>query len=157
MDCIIRPIKEREYPLLASFLYEAIFIPEGAQAPPQSIINTPAMQVYLSGFGTQKHDKALVAEMNGTVVGAVWVRIMRDYGHINDKTPSFAISVYQAYRRLGIGTELMKKMLSILKRDGYKQASLAVQKANYAVGIYQKIGFVIVAENDEEYIMAKEL
>ena len=27
------------------------------------------------------------------VVGAVWVRIMDDYGHIDNDTPSFAISL----------------------------------------------------------------
>lgn len=54
---------------------------------------------------------------------------------------------------MGIGTALMKEMLYILKERGYKKASLAVQKANYAVKMYQKIGFVIVDENEEEYIM----
>ena len=39
----------------------------------------------------------------------------------------------------------------------YKQASLAVQKANYAVRLYEKVGFKIVDENEEEYIMVREL
>ena len=87
------------------------------------------------------------------MVGAVWVRIMDDYGHIDDATPSFAISLYKEYRGLGIGAALMQEMLRILKDRGYKQASLAVQKANYAVNMYRKIGFEIVDENEEEYIM----
>ena len=32
-------------------------------------------------------------------------------------------------------------------------ASLAVQKANYAVKMYENVGFKTVDENDEEYIM----
>ncbi len=47
----------------------------------------------------------------------------------------------------------MKEMLCILKDRGYKQASLAVQKANYAVRMYQNVGFEAVDENEEEYIM----
>ena len=47
----------------------------------------------------------------------------------------------------------MKEMLRILKVRGYKQASLAVQKANDAVRMYQKTGFEIIDENKEEYIM----
>lgn len=47
----------------------------------------------------------------------------------------------------------MKRMLSELKKQGYKQASLSVQKINYAVQMYKKLGFVIIDENDEEYIM----
>ena len=157
MNYIIREIKETEYPLLNDFLYEAIFIPNGMEAPPRSIINSPELQVYVSGFGTQKHDRALVAEVNGTVIGAVWVRIMDDYGHVDDNTPSFAISLYKNYHGQGIGTAMMRKMLSILKDCGYKQASLAVQKANYAVQMYQKTGFEIVDENEEEYIMINHL
>lgn len=78
---------------------------------------------------------------------------MNDYGHIDDETPSFAISLYRKYRNKGIGTALMKTMLDELQQAGYKQASLAVQKANYAVKMYKNIGFKIVDENDEEYIM----
>ncbi|MCH5332375.1 MAG: GNAT family N-acetyltransferase [Agathobacter sp.] len=155
MDYKIREIKENEYPLLEDFLYEAIFIPEGVEPPPKSIVNEPELQVYIADFGTQTHDKALVAEIGNRVIGAVWVRIMNDYGHIDDRTPSFAISLYKEYRGRGIGTEMMKKMLAVLETCGYKQASLAVQKANYAVKMYFDVGFEIVDENAEEYIMVK--
>ena len=116
-------------------------------------MNAPELQVYVENFGTQAHDKALVAEIDDKVIGAVWVRIMNDYGHIDDQTPSFAISLYKEYRGHGIGTALMKKMLTILKTCGYERASLAGQKANYAVKMYRSVGFEIVDENEDEYIM----
>ncbi len=153
MDYTIREISDKEYKLLEDFLYEAIFVPEGMSAPAKSIINQPELQVYISDFGKKKDDIGLLAEAGGKVIGAVWVRIMNDYGHIDDNTPSFAISLYKEYRGLGIGTALMKEMLCILKNRGYKQASLAVQKSNYAVRMYMKTGFEIVKENNEEYIM----
>lgn len=153
MDYIIRTMSEGEGNILQDFLYEAIFVPEGVSAPPKSIINRPELQLYIADFGKEKDDIGLVAEVHKKAVGAVWVRIMDDYGHIDNDTPSFAISVYKDYRGLGIGTALMKEMLRILKGRGYKQASLAVQKANYAVKMYQKTGFEIVDENGEEYIM----
>ena len=153
MDYKIRPISAREVRLLQDFLYEAIFVPEGLSVPPKSIINQPELQVYITGFGTKKDDIGLAAEIDNKPIGAVWVRIMNDYGHIDNDTPSFAISLHKDYRGLGIGTVLMKEMLRILKDRGYKQASLAVQKANYAVRMYQKTGFEIVGENEEEYIM----
>ena len=43
--------------------------------------------------------------------------------------------------------------LKLLKERGYKKASLAVQKANYAVKMYEKCGFKIIDENSEEFIM----
>ena len=157
MDYTIRKIKETDYPLLKDFLYEAIFLPGGVEPPPKSIVEIPELQVYIWGFGSDPHDIALIAEVDNKAVGAVWVRIMNDYGHIDDETSSFAISRHKEYRGLGIGTEMMKAMLAILKDRGYRQASLAVQKANYAVEMYRKVGFEIVDENDEEYIMVNRL
>lgn len=153
MDYKIRIISKGEASLIKDFLYEAIFVPEGVPAPPKSIINQPELQVYIADFGKKKDDIGMVAEVDKKAVGAVWVRIMNDYGHIDNSTPSLAISLYKNYRGFGIGTNLMKEMLHILKDKGYKQASLAVQKANYAVRMYQKTGFEIVDENEEEYIM----
>ena len=83
----------------------------------------------------------------------IFIVLTNDYGHIDNETPSFAISLLKEYRNYGIGTELMKQMLVKLKLEGYKQASLAVQKMNYAVYMYRKVGFEIVDENDEEHIM----
>ncbi|MGN0586570.1 MAG: GNAT family N-acetyltransferase [Oscillospiraceae bacterium] len=157
MDYTIRKIRTSEYNILADFLYEAIYIPEGIEAPPKEIINQPELQVYITDFGKRKGDFCFVAEVSDLIVGAVWVRIMNDYGHIDDETPSFAISLYKDYRNQGIGTALMKAMLNLLKSENYKQASLAVQKANYAVKMYKDVGFEIVDENTEEYMMVCKL
>lgn len=156
MDYRIREIRQEEYAILDEFLYEAIFIPEGVKAPPKSIIRQPELQVYVSGFG-KKDDCCLVAEADGIIVGAVWTRIMEDYGHVDNTIPSFGISLYQDFRGQGIGTALMEKMLALLRERGYKKASLSVQKANYACRLYLKTGFRIVAENEEEYIMVCDL
>ena len=98
-----------------------------------------------------------MAESDEKIVGAVWVRIMDDYGHVDDVTPSLAISLLKEYRNYGIGTKLMKRMLLELKNQGYEQTSLSVQKKNYAVRMYNKVGFNIVDEDDEEYLMVCKL
>ena len=157
MNYTIRELKDTEYSLLNDFLYEAIFIPPGGEPPPRSILNNDELQVYVKDFGKKPDDRCLVAVTDGKVVGAVWVRIMEDYGHVDDETPSFAISLYKDYRGHGIGTALMVKMLELLRKSGYGKASLAVQKANYAVRMYKKVGFEIIDENDEEYIMVCSL
>ena len=153
MNYSIRELKQDENEILDTFLYEAIFIPKGVPAPPKDIINRPELQVYVKDFGKNKDDLCLIAHVEDKIVGAVWVRIMNDYGHIDNETPSFAISLLKEYRNYGIGTELMTQMLMKLKMRGYKKASLAVQKMNYAVRMYKKVGFEIIDENDEEYIM----
>lgn len=153
MNYIIRGIRDTEIEILEEFLYEAIYIPAGVLPPSKEIINQPELQVYIADFGTKTGDIGLVAEVEGKIIGAVWARIMNDYGHIDNDTPSLAISLYKEFRNLGIGTAMMKKMLCMLQENGHKQTSLAVQKANYAVKMYKKVGFEIVDENDEEYIM----
>ena len=157
MDYKIREIKENEYELLSDFLYEAIFIPKGKEKSSRDIIKNKDLQVYVEEFGSRKDDNCLVAECDNKIVGACWTRIMNDYGHVDEDTPSFAISLYEEYRGKGIGTDLMIKMLELLKQKGYKKASLAVQKANYAVKMYKKVGFEVVDENDQEYIMICKL
>lgn len=157
MNYTIREIQKQEYPLLDNFLYEAIFVPEDIVPPPKTIITSPELQVYVEHFGELKDDWGLVAEVGSKIVGAVWVRIMNDYGHIDNETPSLAISLYKEYRGFGIGTAMMKEILALLKAHGYSRVSLSVQKINYAAKLYLKVGFEIVGENEEEYIMVNYL
>ncbi len=154
---VIRSLRKGETALLKDFLYEAIFIPEGVEAPDKDIVEKPELRVYTDDFGSRKGDNCLVADFGGRVVGAVWTRIMDDYGHVDDNTPSFAISLYKEYRKQGIGSQLMVKMLELLKWQGYDRVSLAVQKENYAVKMYENVGFSILEEKGQEYIMVSEL
>ena len=154
---VYRELMSSEYDLLKDFLYEAIYIPPGVEPPNRTIVEQPELALYYDGFGTGRADHCLVAEDAGKVIGAVWTRIMDDYGHVDDETPSFAISLFSEYRGQGIGSQLMVKMLELLKWQGYERASLAVQKANYAVKMYRNVGFKTVDENAEEFIMVCEL
>ena len=153
----IREIRPEEIPVLDDFLYEAIFIRDGFPAPPRSVIENEDLQVYVRDFGKKADDRCLVAEVDGKIVGAIWTRIMDDYGHIDNQTPSLAISLYKEYRNRGIGTRLMHSMLEKLKGDGYKGVSLSVQKANYALQMYRKVGFIPVSDHGDELLMVCRL
>lgn len=153
----IRNIQPQEIPVLDDFLYEAIFIPQGVEPPPRSIIEQDDLQVYVRGFGDDPHDHCLVAEVDGKIVGAVWVRIMDDYGHLDSQTPSLAISLYKEYRGQGIGTQLLHQMMDLLRKEKYAQVSLSVQKENYALRMYEKAGFKIVEDRGEEVLMVARL
>lgn len=157
MDYTIREMRTDEYSLLDDFLYQAIYQPDKKNLAPKSIIKRPELQVYIKDFGKQKDDYCFCAEIDKSVVGAVWVRNINGYGSIDSGTVEFAISVFDEYQKMGIGTSLMKKMLSHLQELNYKKASLAVQKENYALSMYKKVGFEIVGENQQEYIMIHRL
>lgn len=153
----IRVMRRDEYGLLEDFLYEAIFIRPGDEIPPKSIIYEPLLWRTIADFGKRTDDYCLVAETAGWVIGAVWVRIADQYGHLDDEPPSFSISLYKEYRGQGIGTALMRAMLQYLKEKGYPRASLSVQKDNYALRMYRAVGIEIIGEDGPEYIMVHRL
>lgn len=157
MDYIIRKMEAFEYPFLKDFLYEAIFQRDETNLLPKTIINEPSLKVYIEDFGKKKDDYCLCAEVDKKIVGAVWVRNINGYGNIDNITPEFAISINKDYRGYGLGTAMMKKMLWYLKNAGYSKTSLSVQKDNYALKMYLYVGFEIIDENTEEYIMVNYL
>ena len=57
MNYSIRELKRDENKILDTFLYEAIFIPEGVPVPSKDIINKPDLQVYVKDFGENYPDK----------------------------------------------------------------------------------------------------
>ena len=158
---IIRNIVSEESGILEDLLYEAVYLPDGMEPFPRDIIKIPEINAYIDGFGSEKDDHCLVAELNGKIIGAVWVRILSDeikgYGYVDDETPEFAISLFKEYRNRGIGTLLMREMTEHLKERGYAQTSLSVQKENYAAEMYLKLGFEIIGENTEDYLMLLKL
>ena len=157
MEYQIRRMRPDETPLLENFLYEAIFQRAGEPRLPREVVLEPALRVYIEDFGGGKDDYCLVAQEGDAVMGAVWVRNIEGYGSVDGDTPEFAISVLPAYRGRGIGTALMRAMLAHLKESGAARASLAVQKDNYALRMYRSVGFRVVSENEQEYIMVHDL
>ena len=157
MKNVIREMRLSEAALLTDFLYEAIFVPEGEAKPDRSIVNDPALQVYVRDFGGGLGDRCFVAEADGRVVGAAWSRVMDDYGHIDDDTPSLAIALYPEYRGQGLGGAMLAKLLDALREGGWTRVSLSVQKANRALRLYRRLGFVTVEDRGEELIMVRRL
>lgn len=151
----VRELRQDERHLLKDFLYEAIFLPDGMSPLPYSVTELPELRVYIDDFGAYNSDRCLVACVDNSVAGAVWARIINDYGHIDDHTPSLAVSLYKEYRGKGIGTCLLRSMLRLLHEEGFGQVSLSVQKANPAVRLYKRLGFVVVKDNADEYVMLR--
>lgn len=150
----IRGLRAEETPLLDSFLYEAIFIPEGVTPPPRSIVRDPSLSCYIDAFGSGACDHALVAVLSdGTVAGAVWTRLLADQAPFASDVPTLAIAVLPAHRGQGIGAALLHAMLRTLTSHGWQRVALSVQKANPALRLYQRTGFTIVQDNGEELVM----
>ena len=161
MDYIIRNMSEDERHLLEEFLFQAVYVPEGfeGEVPRDIVRDDPKCRAAYEGFGSLPDDQAMVAVVDGEVVGACWVRTTDEYGHIDNATPSFSISLFEEFRGRGIGTELMQRMLDDLLRAGYARTSLSVQKENPAVRLYARLGFRVVGNgaDETEWLMIREL
>ena len=157
----IRKIQTSEIYLLKDMLYEAIYQPDENNLIPRSVIETPEVDAYIKDFGKRADDYCLVADLDGKIIGAVWIRIIsgeiKGFGYIDDQTPEFAISLFKECRGQGIGTRLMIEMIEYLRKSGYKQTSLSVQKENYAVKLYLRMGFKVIRENGKDYLMILKL
>ena len=157
---MIRELKNDEFHMLKEFTYQAVFQKDKNNPVPRTVLDDPYIIMYYDDFG-RPDDNCLVVEADNKIVGAVWTRILsgelKGFGNIDKHTPEFAISLYEEYRGKGLGTKLMNSMLEMLKQKGYKKTSLSVQKDNYAVNMYKNVGFSILKEKDEDYLMVCEL
>lgn len=143
----IREIRESELHFLEEMFYQAIFVPTGKEKYPRAIVWLPELQKYFINFG-KPHDYCLVAEKEGSLVGAIWIRLLtgeeKGYGFVDDQTPELSMAVDEAHRKQGIGTFLLDRMLADLEnRKQYKQVSLSVDLENYAFGLYKRKGFSV--------------
>lgn len=156
-DYVIREFKPNEIPLLTDFLYEAIFQPEDAPKAPRTVLQEPMIWAYVDRFGTRAGDFCHVAVVDGLIIGAAWSRLGCSYGKVDESIPELAISLYPEYRNKGFGRLLLTSLLETLRRNGYERVSLSVDKTNYAVRMYRKLGFETIAEREHDYLMVKPL
>lgn len=125
MSIVIRKMLPEEYPLLSDFLYEAIFQRDETNLLPRSVIDDPALRVYIEDFGSKDDDICFCAVNDDKPVGAAWVRNISGYGNIGAQTPELAISMYKEFRGKGIGTAMLEALLEYMKCAGYEKLSLS--------------------------------
>ncbi|MBC8166249.1 MAG: GNAT family N-acetyltransferase [Bryobacteraceae bacterium] len=79
----------------------------------------------------------LVAKVGARLAGYCVGAIARSRGEID------SIAVFEKYRRLKVGTILLRALIRILRRAGAESVSLMVRPANSAaIALYRKLGFV---------------
>jgi len=110
------------------------------QSPtPDEVLAWPELARYFEGWG-RPGDLGVIADGE---VGAAWVRLFtkndHGYGFVGPHVPELAIGVTRGARGRGVGTALLKDLLS---RVG--PVSLSVETDNPAVRLYERFGFVRV-------------
>ncbi|MEM1115879.1 MAG: GNAT family N-acetyltransferase, partial [Bacteroidota bacterium] len=91
----------------------------------------------------------LAEDASGTRLGAAWLRLWPGpevgYGFVDADTPELTLSVVPGARGRGIGTALLRALLTEAARH-HEAVSLSVSATNPARRLYAREGFTIVAE-----------
>jgi len=158
VDVQVRELTALDSRLLEQFTNLAIWTPQVLPSTGEAHSN-PALRKYWQHFGAVD-DHGFLALSEDGAIGAAWARIIRGdpgYGRIDDRTPELAIAVVPTWRGRGVGTQLLETLLDHLTAVGYQSVSLSVQKANPAVHLYKRFGFVTVRVYDNDYVMVRSL
>ena len=154
----IRELRADEVSFLKDMLYTAIaWNPERQLPLPKAeLLELPQLTIFHEGWGRQG-DTALAAELEGQLVGLVWYRFFTEdvhgEGFVDQATPEVAIAVVEGQRGNGIGAALMQAIHERARADGVARVSLSVDHDNPARRLYERLGYVDVAEGDERMVL----
>jgi GNAT superfamily N-acetyltransferase len=108
-------------------------------------------------IGTVKDYEAtgysFVAKKGNEVVGVIMAQKIMDYGSYDVYVNNFAVESSMQGR--GIGTQLMKHLISVAKQNGIDRIKLHTQKNLKAYDIYHHMGFE--DQDDESVYLSKWL
>ena len=102
---------------------------------PNSYLDSLSIEERTEGWKKQlknpkKGERSFVIEVNGRVVGWCTVGISRDEDATKEVGELYGIYILPNYMGKGLGSKLMKYALSVLRKDGYKKATLWVLDTN---------------------------
>jgi GNAT superfamily N-acetyltransferase len=156
---IVRAATAADLPFLQEMLYEAATWRPEAQPPPETVHANPHVSRYLTGWG-RAGDAGVIAEAD-TPHGAAWFRLFPadepGYGFVAPDVPEVTIGVASASRGRGIGTRLLEELVGVANAGGYRALSLSVEPDNTARLLYERLGFVRVADDGGAWTMTREL
>ncbi|MGB3292805.1 MAG: GNAT family N-acetyltransferase [Phormidesmis sp.] len=145
MNIDLRALESSDERLLWKMLMQAAH--ESSLA---SVKANPDLVQYVQQWG-RYGDLGAVAERHHVPIGAAWVRLWsaegKGYGYLADDIPELAIAVMPEVQGQGVGTALLKYTLA-LAQARYPAVSLSIRMSNPALRLYQRLGFVAVADSE---------
>ena len=153
----IRTSTLKDFIFLELMLFEAFFWQQNQSRPKlREFLDQPNIARFLADWD-RVGDRAVIAEENKKSIGAAWFRLGTDdnhgYGYINPETPELGIGVIAKYRSTGIGRKLINALIDIARTDGFNSISLSVNPGNFALKLYESVGFVKVGESGTSWTM----
>jgi ribosomal protein S18 acetylase RimI-like enzyme len=157
----LRPLDPADRAFLEEMLFEAFFWnPAWSRPPLGEFREQPEFAKLLAGWG-RPGDRGVLAEEQGTRIGAAWFRLwtpeFHSYGFVDAETPELGIAVVSARRSKGVGRTLLRALIEIARRDGHRALSLSVSPSNYARAFYEAEGFHKVGESGTSWTLMLRL
>ena len=157
----LRPLDSGHRAFLEEMLFEAFFWNPAWPRPTLAVFREqPEFTKLLADWG-RPGDRGVLAEEQGTRIGAAWFRLwtpeFHSYGFVDAETPELGIAVVSARRSKGVGRSLLRALIEIARGDGHRALSLSVSPSNYARAFYEAEGFHKVGESGTSWTLMLRL
>jgi GNAT superfamily N-acetyltransferase len=157
----IRDLRADETAFLRDMLDAALRWNPSRRLPPKALLlRLPQLTMFFEGWG-REGDTGLVAEEDGRLLGLAWYRFFTNAVHgegfVDEETPEVAVAVVDERRGRGIGTALMHAIHVRAREQGVERISLSVDHDNPARRLYERLGYVELAPDDENGRMVLDL
>ncbi len=113
----------------------------------EDVVRSPKFAHYLTDFANPG-DFGVVADVDGQVAGVCWTVTLPSsdpgYGFVAADIPEVSLTVFEPFRRQGIGRALLAAVTAEAVRRGHGVLSLSVEDSNPARALYETAGFRLV-------------
>ena len=155
----IRSASSQDLPHLEAMLFEAFHWSPSAPRPERSAFNEePEFRKLLAGWSERDGDAAVVCEIDGRAIGAAWYRLWtpesHSYGFVDASTPEIAVGVDARHRSSGVGRALLTSLIQTARSAGFQALSLSVSPDNFALQLYESLGFREVGQSGTSLTLA---
>lgn len=69
------------------------------------------------------------------------------YGYVDTDTPELCITTFDGFQGIGVGTDLLNRLIASARDRGLGAISLSVEDGNRSRHLYERIGFTVVDRN----------
>ena len=108
--------------------------------------SVPWSEAGLAAELTNSYARFFVAKINGKIVGYIGAHNVLGEVYITN------VAVFPNYRKKGVATELIKKLINTAFDENSDFVTLEVRKSNRsAIELYEKNGFIMVGERKKFY------
>lgn len=144
---LIRMAGARDRDLIEAMLLAAADWRLGAEPRPVAAVMADPTLAHYAEDWPKATDLGLVAEdENGVGLGAAWWRFFTPedpgYGFVDEAIPEVSIGVVEDRRGAGIGRALLDALVKCAGSHCLKGLSLSVEADNFALRLYEQVGFV---------------